>query len=261
MEKACPRNDSIIPWHVIVLIKIFFTARSRVASLHDVDVKKMQLAHTECTDASIPRASASVVEVLQTLTHELSAIVQSVEQMRTIVQSVEQIASNNARRLEVLDQNVQANGQQLEAIDTRLSESLELIAKKLDKQQQILQRGSLPAPPDSVLNRYRDSAKFAAAVVAVLLLSRRKIRQILSRALKRVPYSLLLLTQSSAGGFLLYHKGLDLMAPLLSKRSFSLEAVTLRERRRLLAYAVLLASTSCLPAKACMSLVVTAARR
>jgi hypothetical protein len=214
----------------------------------------MQVAHAECTGASTPRASASVVEVLQTLTHELSA-------MRRIVQSVELIASNNARRLEAVDQNVRTNGQQLEAIDKRVSESLELIAKKLDTQQQILQRGSLPVPSDSVFNRYRDSAKFAAAIVAVLLLSGRKVRQMISRALKRVPYSLLLLTQSSAGGFLLYHKGLDLMAPLLSKRSFSLEAVALRERRRLLAYVVLLASTSCLPAKACMALVATAARR
>lgn len=215
----------------------------------------MQLAQSECTDASTPRASASVVEVLQTLAHELAA-------MRTIVQNVELTASNNARRLEAVDQNVRTNGQQLEAIEKRVSESLALITKDLDMRQEILQRGTtLPAPPDFFLSHFCANVKLTAAIIAVLLLSCRKIRQFISGALKRVPYSLLLLTQSSAGGFLLYHKGHDLMAPLLSKKSFSSEDIARRERRRLLAYAALLATTSCLPVKACTSLLATAARR
>ena len=211
------------------------------------------------SDARLAPLSAdpqnSVVAALQALTDEISA-------MRSVIQNVEIIASNNGRRLESVDTSVKRNAHRLDAISDIISDGqkrLEYITEQLQRQDDLHSVAAIPPTDSSTLHRTITST--AVAIVLLLLISRRKIRNFLVRALQALPLSMLLFLNTGAGGFLLCQRGLDALEPLLgSSRSGSSEVVALRERRRLLAYALLVASTSCLPAKACVSLIAARSR-
>ena len=212
------------------------------------------------SDARLAPLSAdpqnSVVAALQALTDEISA-------MRSVIQNVEIIASNNGRRLESVDTSVKRNAHRLDAISDIISDGqkrLEYITEQLQRQDDLHSVAAIPPTDSSTLHRTITST--AEAIVLLLLISRRKIRNFLVRALQALPLSMLLFLNTGAGGFLLCQRGLDALEPLLgSSRSGSSEVVALRERRRLLAYALLVASTSCLPAKACVSLIAARSRK
>ena len=212
------------------------------------------------SDARLAPLSAdpqnSVVAALQALTDEISA-------MRSVIQNVEIIASNNGRRLESVDTSVKRNAHRLDAISDIISDGqkrLEYITEQLQRQDDLHSVAAIPPTDSSTLHRTITST--AVAIVLLLLISRRKIRNFLVRALQALPLSMLLFLNTGAGGFLLCQRGLDALEPLLgSSRSGSSEVVALRERRRLLAYALLVASTSCLPAKACVSLIAARSRK
>ena len=182
--------------------------------------------------------------------------------MRSVIQNVEIIASNNGRRLESVDTSVKRNAHRLDAISDIISDGqkrLEYITEQLQRQDDLHSVAAIPPTDSSTLHRTITST--AVAIVLLLLISRRKIRNFLVRALQALPLSMLLFLNTGAGGFLLCQRGLDALEPLLgSSRSGSSEVVALRERRRLLAYALLVASTSCLPAKACVSLIAARSR-
>jgi hypothetical protein len=214
------------------------------------------------SDARLAPLSAdpqnSVVAALQALTDEISA-------MRSVIQNVEIIASNNGRRLESVDTSVKRNAHRLDAISDIVSDGqkrLEYITEQLQRQDDLHSVAAIPPTDSSTLHRTITSTSTVVAIVLLLLISRRKIRNFLVRALQALPLSMLLFLNTGAGGFLLCQRGLDALEPLLgSSRPGPSEVVALRERRRLLAYALLVASTSCLPAKACVSLIAARSRK
>ena len=216
------------------------------------------------SDARLAPLSAdpqnSVVAALQALTDEISA-------MRSVIQNVEIIASNNGRRLESVDTSVKRNAHRLDAISDIVSDGqkrLEYITEQLQRQDDLHSVAAIPPTDRSTLHRTitSTSTSTVVAIVLLLLISRRKIRNFLVRALQALPLSMLLFLNTGAGGFLLCQRGLDALEPLLgSSRPGPSEVVALRERRRLLAYALLVASTSCLPAKACVSLIAARSRK
>ena len=216
------------------------------------------------SDARLAPLSAdpqnSVVAALQALTDEISA-------MRSVIQNVEIIASNNGRRLESVDTSVKRNAHRLDGISDIVSDGqkrLEYITEQLQRQDDLHSVAAIPPTDRSTLHRTitSTSTSTVVAIVLLLLISRRKIRNFLVRALQALPLSMLLFLNTGAGGFLLCQRGLDALEPLLgSSRPGPSEVVALRERRRLLAYALLVASTSCLPAKACVSLIAARSRK
>ena len=163
-------------------------------------------------------ASSSTTDV-QLLTLELLQKLQNdVAEMRNTLSNVDLTTTNNARRLEAMDQLLQRRP------DPVASTSFEFLRD---------------VPPLTIIG--------AAAALSMLLHSP-KTRRTLQQTIRKLPLSLLLVGQASAGGCLLAYKGLDALRPLLGAGGGS---TATREKRKLLLHLLLLLSTAALPSKVC----------
>lgn len=236
---VCTRTLRILQRHVHSFIvfgpSAFFPSThycNTPAALEKLQSDRCMIEATRLSTELPQQTSLLLLDALKSLQDEIS-------QMRSTLETVDMTTSNNAQRLEAID-------------------------RKLDDQQELLSRPRDPPtnlPPTqpfsaSALLSHRFMA--ASAVCALLLLSRRS-RRLLYRGLHSVPFSMILLAQSSAGCCLLYRSACDQLELLTDRRGEpSASERALRERRRLIAYLVLVVSSACIPAKVGVALLARA---
>lgn len=177
------------------------------------------------------RQNSTLEASIRSIEQGVHSIESLVADVHAEVRGVARVAANNASRLECIDQRLQ---QQADALAAALAKA----------------RPEVPAtfPFDALPRKHLVAA--AAAAAALSLLSMRRTRTLL----RRMPMSALLLTQLCAGSSLVVFRGLDVLEAMTSSRPASSTSAH-RQKRQMLAYALLLLSTAAMPTKGAAHLV------